>query len=541
MWILLLSRATDPPGSFIDRRQLDSGQVKIGRSAKTCDLVLPDTQGYVSREHCTISAQGIDLYVVDGSVNGVALNHAGQRIVPNTPVAIRPNDRLLIGDFVITIATESAAAGLVPTPAPPPLPGGPSPPRADSWFDTPIDPIWDAGQASAAVQEFLGNAMNDFLAPARTNPEPASRISDFGFGDPIGEAFSRPIMADPLPPPADFAIPEDWAATPAPRGRAQDPSAAPAASQSASGPSALDPFASDPFAANPFDADPFAAGAPRPDPFSAAPEASLPGGGRGAHPAPLFPPPPPETPPAASPGADPFDRPAFSPDANDPLAGFPPSVEHAIADGASAPPPPAAPVATTQADAPDAAWNAFYEGAGLSPDELRLSSDAMYRLGVLYRQVVLGLWDLIHDRAAFKDEFRVERTQLSIGKNNPLKHLPPLEAAKFLLGEPLPGFMSTEETVRTAFEDIKKHQLAMLAGVQHAMAAVFDRLSPAEIDKLIEKAGEKKHLSFWRGIDRWTVYQTVFEALRRDAVSNANGVMSVAFREGYEKFLKSGR
>ncbi|WP_443026220.1 type VI secretion system-associated FHA domain protein, partial [Sphingomonas sp. CCH16-B10] len=45
----------------------------------------------------------------------------------------------------------------------------------------------------------------------------------------------------------------------------------------------------------------------------------------------------------------------------------------------------------------------------MGPDELQLSPDAMRRLGVMYRQVVLGLSDIIQDRAAFKDEFRVER------------------------------------------------------------------------------------------------------------------------------------
>ncbi|WP_156457464.1 type VI secretion system-associated FHA domain protein TagH, partial [Sphingomonas sp. CCH13-B11] len=200
----------------------------------------------------------------------------------------------------------------------------------------------------------------------------------------------------------------------------------------------------------------------------------------------------------------------------------------------------AAPTAPASTSGPD--WAAFYEGAGIGPDELQLSPDAMRRLGVMYRQVVLGLSDIIQDRAAFKDEFRVERTQLSIGRNNPLKHLAPLDAARILLGDPLPGFMPADEAVRTAFEDIKKHQLAMLAGVQHALSAVFDRLSPPEIEKLIaQAAGQKKGLPFRRGIDPWTVYQTIFEALRRDAVSNANGVMSVAFREGYEKFLKSGQ
>ncbi|MBA2920541.1 MULTISPECIES: type VI secretion system-associated FHA domain protein TagH [Sphingomonas] len=476
MWTLLLARTSDAPGSFFDRRQLDSGQIKVGRSAKTCDLVLPDDQGFVSREHCTISAVGLDIFVVDQSTNGVALNRPDARIAPNVPVAVRPNDRLLIGDFVITVATQ--AEGAAATVAPPPAAALPIPPsgpgQGDSWFDPPADPIWDG--RSSAVHDFLGPAINEFLAPSSSAFDVPEQPSDFGFADPIGQAFSRPIMADPLPSPGDFAIPEDWASPV--RKEAPVPALPPAPISPADWgplppPSILDPFdlsvpLHQPSATPSLEDDP---------PFAAAPS---PASSRAAMPAPL-------------------PQPASGPD-----------------------------------------WNAFLEGAGLSEDELQLAPDAMRRLGVLYRQVVLGLWDIIQHRAAFKDEFRVERTQLSMGRNNPLKHLPPLDAAKILLGQPLPGFMDSEDAVRTAFEDIAKHQLAMLAGVQQALVAVFDRLSPKEIEKLIEKAsGEKKGLPFRRGIDRWSVYQTVFEALRRDATSNANGVMSVAFREGYEKFLKS--
>ena len=150
---------------------------------------------------------------------------------------------------------------------------------------------------------------------------------------------------------------------------------------------------------------------------------------------------------------------------------------------------------------------AFCAGAGIDPADLRTSPDAMRRLGVLYRQVVLGLSDLIQDRAAFKNEFRVERTQLSFGRNNPLKHLPALDSAKLLLADPMPGFMPAN----------------VIAG---------------EIERVMAKAaGEKKGFSFSRGVNPWTVYQTVFEALRRDATANVNSVMSVAFRDGYEKFL----
>lgn len=470
MWTLLLSRLSDPPGVYFDRRQLDAGEMKIGRSGKTCDIVLPNDDGLISREHCSIVASGLDLFVTDTSKNGVSLNDPAARIVPHQPVPVRPHDRLIINDFVITVVTaaEGAGVGLV-APPPPPIPGfdGPAVGGQDVWFDTPAaDPIWQdgpdlgggfgAGLGGDAVHDFLAGGNAFFDAPMGQEP-PGRHPEDFGFSPGMGEAFVRPIMADPLPM-DDFGIPEDWAATPV-------------------GGGAPDPFA-----------------APMPAPHD------------------------------AFGGADPFGG-------TDPFAPIP-----AAPSFATPAPPPAAPAPATGAD-----WSAFYEGAGLSPDELQLPPDAMYRLGVLYRQVVLGLCDVLQDRAAFKDEFRVERTQLSIGKNNPLKHLPALDAAKVLIGKGLPGFMDSEEAVRTSFEDVKKHQMAMLAGVQRALLVAFDRLSPQEIEKFTEKAGAHKKGLLGRKPDTWAVYITVFEALKRDATSNANGVMSVAFREGYENFMKQLR
>jgi type VI secretion system FHA domain protein len=525
MWTLLLSRAGDPPGTIIDRRQIDAGAIKVGRNARTCDWVIPDDQGHISREHCTLTAMGLDLFVTDTSTNGVALNQPGSRIAPQMPVPVRMNDRLLLGDYVITVGSEAMAAGMTPiAPAPPPLPMAPAGGgQGDAWFETPVDPIWGGSPHNAEVHEFLGSAMHDFLGgPAKADP--------FAGPDPfapvgaLGEAFSRPILADIPPPPADFGIPEDWAGlgNAAPPAVADPFAPAPVPAGGGGDPYGAPPHA-DPFGAAP-PVDPF--GAPTPDPF-------------GGPPADPFAAPPPDPfggPPANSFGAppplddDPFALPAArSEPVADPFAAMP----------AAPPTPPPPPPASATAGAE---WAAFCEGAGLEPGELTLSADAMRKLGVLYRQVVLGLSDLIQDRAAFKDEFRVERTQLSMGRNNPFKHLPPLDSAKILLGQPLPGFLGSEEAVRSAFEDVKRHQLAMLAGVQHALSAVFDRLSPREIEKLMESAaGRKKGLPFTRAINPWTVYQTVFEALRRDAVSNANGVMSVAFREGYETFLKSGQ
>lgn len=518
MWTLLLSRAGDPPGTFFDRRHLDAGELKIGRSAAMCDIVLPDEQRVVSRTHCTISAHGLELFVVDISAHGVALNDPAARIAPHMPISVRANDRLIIGGFVVTIATEAAGAGVaIVPPPPPPLPGMTAQRGADQFFDAPADPMWDDGPQGAGMHDFLSGAIHDMLAPPPGSVQPPAA---FGIGDALSQAFSRPIMAEPMLSAVDFGIPEDWLSGGSSADGAGDPFA-PTPTE------APDPFSARPMEPDPFAPpggfDPFGTSALSDDPFARQPSSSRD---------------PFADDPFGGPPQRPRDTQAVDPsrtaenDAAEPFrsAGSAPSASHAPASPASAAPPAGDP------------WAAFYEGVGLPAEELRLAPDAMRKLGVLYRQVVLGLSDILKDRAAFKAEFRVERTQISIRRNNPLKHLPPFDAAKILLSDPLPGFMDSEDAIRSAFEDAKKHQLAMLAGVQRALSAVFDRLSPAEIEKMIEKAqAQRKGLSFRRGVDRWSVYLTVFEALKRDATSNANGVMSVAFREGYEEFLKSSR
>ncbi|PZN93354.1 MAG: hypothetical protein DCF31_12805, partial [Alphaproteobacteria bacterium] len=286
--------------------------MKIGRNARSCDWALPDDQGHLSREHCTISAVGLDLFVIDTSTNGVMLNAPGQRITPQVPVAVRVKDRLLLGDFVIEIATESAGAGVALTPAaPPPLPGGGSSAfdgmaQPDAWFTPAADPIWGTGpDRNAEVHEFLGNAMHDFLGPAPGGGGGGGAPIDPAWGGPMSDAFSKPIMAAITPVAADFGIPEDWAAPPS---RAAAPAADPFGDYAAPAPAAVTPAAADdPFAAfAPAAADPFGGPPPRAfgaladpfaDAFGAAPAAAdddpfaLPGKG-------------------AAPVADPFAMPA---------------------------------------------------------------------------------------------------------------------------------------------------------------------------------------------------------------------------------------
>lgn len=535
MWNLLISRAEDPPGQFFDQRQIDAGELLLGSSKRSCDVVLGTKADGVSGQHCKIISSGLDLLAVDnGSTNGVSLNSPEQRITPHNPVPIREGDKLFICGFVVTIAGDAMAAGMRMGARPPealPSAGGgrlEDDPFADAaaseWED---DPFWagDSSGGEGSLHDLLSDEIGAFIGSAEPPKRDRGRDS---FGDPIGMAMSRPILSNEPISSEGMAIPEDWfggnaGGSPDNGGEDFFDDIAPPSAGGA-GAEEEDFFADlgEPSAGDPTD-DPFADMAPTSEPAALMddddfePTDSLLDD--------FGPAPTPASAPAPTPAATPAPAPAPT---------------HAATSAATpAPSPPAAaPAAPAAAGSVD--WAAFYEGAGMGPDELRLSPDALRRLGVMYRQVVLGMSDLMRDRAEFKDEFRVERTQLAIGKNNPLKHLPAQDAAKVMLGDPLPGFQDSQEAIRGAFEDLKRHQLAMLAGVQRALQAVFDRLSPEEIEKLVEKTNTSKKL-LSRKVNPWDLYATVFAALKKDATSNANGVMSVAFREGYEDYLSSAK
>ncbi|QZH74564.1 MAG: type VI secretion system-associated FHA domain protein TagH [Erythrobacter sp.] len=537
MWNLLISRVDDPPGQFFDQRQIDAGELMLGASRRACDVVLGTKADGVSGQHCRIISSGLDLLAVDnGSTNGVALNSPEQRIMPHNPVPIRDGDKLFICSFVVTIASDAMAAGMrMGAPPPQELPkaasgGWDDDPFADagaaSWED---DPFWagDSSGGEGNLHDLLSDEIGAHIGSSAPSQRDRGRDN---FGDPIGMAMSRPILSSEPISAGDMAIPEDWfggnpggggsSASPGVGGEDFFDDIAPPAAGGGAAPE-VDFFADmgEPVGDS-FEDDPFGDMAPAggsaasfmDDEFD--PVDNLLSEPMAAPPAP----PPPPALPTPSPVAAPA------------------PVRATATAPATAPAPAPVPVATAGA----ADWSAFYEGAGMGPGELRLSPDAMRRLGVMYRQVVLGMSDLMRDRAEFKDEFRVERTQLAIGRNNPLKHLPPQDAAKVLLGDPLPGFQDSEEAIRGAFEDLKRHQLAMLAGVQRALQAVFDRLSPEEIEKLTITANASKKLLSLK-VDPWDIYRTVFQALKKDATSNANGVMSVAFREGYEDYLSSAK
>jgi type VI secretion system protein ImpI/type VI secretion system protein len=209
-----------------------------------------------------------------------------------------------------------------------------------------------------------------------------------------------------------------------------------------------------------------------------------------------------------------------------------------VADPIIAPLPPAPPQAAAPSPAPAAADSGLFEhfcaGAGLSPTAFAGEDRAamMERLGAIYRQAMLGVADLMQDRTALKNEYRMLRTTVRPEGNNPFKWVPPQRIAVELLRGEGGGYLDGERALNEALRDIKAHILSMLSGMRNALNATFDALSPDAVERRIASRGYL--LKAQRDSAAWTEYVMLAAQLKDEAEDSVDGLINRAFRAGYE-------
>lgn len=130
---------------------------------------------------------------------------------------------------------------------------------------------------------------------------------------------------------------------------------------------------------------------------------------------------------------------------------------------------------------------AFCEGAGL--DSSLLSSEepeeVMRRAGALYRQMVLGIGDLMTERNRARARYQLTRTTIGGEGNNPFKWAPSQRLAIDLLLAGSSSFLSGPTALQASFRDVKRHLVATFAGLQGSLRHAVDAFAPAKIDAAI--------------------------------------------------------
>ena len=162
--------------------------------------------------------------------------------------------------------------------------------------------------------------------------------------------------------------------------------------------------------------------------------------------------------------------------------------------------------------------------------------------GEILRIVVSGVMDVLETRNKIKDEFRIRVTtvQRADKNNNPLKLSADVDDALHnLLVKRNPRYLGPVEAFGDAFEDIRNHQMAMLAGMRaafHAMLAEFepDKLQE-EFDRQLKVAGPQLVPAKLR---YWELYQKKVHDMVRDAEATFRELFGDQFADAYEEQLK---
>ncbi len=200
------------------------------------------------------------------------------------------------------------------------------------------------------------------------------------------------------------------------------------------------------------------------------------------------------------------------------------------------PVPPVPPVADSQQ--PDL-LQAFLRGAGL--DQLRLDkADAcaqMESIGRSYRLMVEGLIDVLRARASLKGEFRMQQTMIQPAENNPLKFAPNAdEALLLLLRHGNQAFMAPDIAVRDSFDDLRAHQLAVMAGVEAAIKHLLTRFEPAQLEERMGKpAGLSSIFNGSRQAQYWQQFTELYSNISREAQEDFQDLFGREFSRAYEE------
>ncbi|MFE1573462.1 type VI secretion system-associated FHA domain protein TagH [Comamonas odontotermitis] len=189
--------------------------------------------------------------------------------------------------------------------------------------------------------------------------------------------------------------------------------------------------------------------------------------------------------------------------------------------------------------------NSFKAGAGLSDCRYpeNLTPELMHMVGQMLGASVQGCMDLLGSRAAAKQEVRVSVTLINAEANNPLKFLPagPSALAQ-IFGPRMPGFQAGPAAIESAFQDLRGHEMAMMAGIQAAVRGLFDRFDPAQLEDQLQALGRSKALfSTQRNARLWELYCSRYEWLKEEMKNQSPAAWGTEFLSAYHAEVSQNR
>lgn len=178
--------------------------------------------------------------------------------------------------------------------------------------------------------------------------------------------------------------------------------------------------------------------------------------------------------------------------------------------------------ATPTAPAPAPAGNAaaveiLCKAAGLQPSDMHGANpdEILETAGILMRELLTGLADLLQGRARVKDALRLPQTIIRPAQNNPLKFSPNVaDSLRYLLGEPGQSYLPPDRAVQAAFQDVRNHQQALFKAMIHAVRDFAERLEPDELRSRFDRGLKRSPLLAGANkLKYWELYEETYQVL----------------------------
>ncbi len=165
-----------------------------------------------------------------------------------------------------------------------------------------------------------------------------------------------------------------------------------------------------------------------------------------------------------------------------------PAATVAPAPAAAAP----APQPASAEPAPEALQRALLEGLGVPNLDLPggLSPELMHTLGEVLREVTQGTIDLLRLRAEAKSRMHANMTMVGSREVNPLKAAWDAGVAlQHLLAPQRTDMLDPLQAMTDAYDDLRRHDRGLVAGIDAALAGLLGRFDPAELEKRLGGGG----------------------------------------------------
>lgn len=186
----------------------------------------------------------------------------------------------------------------------------------------------------------------------------------------------------------------------------------------------------------------------------------------------------------------------------------------------------------------DDTLRAVLEGAGLHSVEV--TPELARNFGAILRVVVQGVMDVLQARQRIKEEFRMRATTFKPKENNPLKFSANVDDALHnLLVKRNEAYFEPVRAFEDAFDDVRNHQMAMLAGVRAAFEAMLAEFEPDRLQEEFDRQPRKGALiSMPAKLRYWEMYREKVHEIFKDADTSFRELFGDEFARAYERQLE---